>query len=171
MLLLQCPDTGERCLVESADGYAGWAVLADNLNPPHDYFRWDADAQEFIEDLSELQAALLAKIDREAGEFRSQFITAIPGQETTYRLKEDEARAWVEGESDPADFPYLREEAAAKGVMVASLAAFVLTVAGQWRALNPKIEAARTASKDAVTAASTKAGKEAASAVNWGALL
>lgn len=172
MLLLESPLTGERCLVESAEGYADWIVVAEGFDAPaHAYFRWDDGTAAFVEDFTALDAALLAKIDREAGAFRSRFITAIPGQETTYILKEDEARAWVEGVSDPADFPYLREESTAKGITVAALVTVVLTTAAQWRALNPKIEAARTAAKDAVLAASTIAAKEAAATVNWVELL
>jgi hypothetical protein len=172
MILIEHPETGERCLVDSLDGYAGWAVLAEAVqHPGHDYFRWDAASQTIVEDFAALDARLLAKIDRDAGAFRSRFITSIPGQETTYRLKEDEALAWEDGVSDPADFPYLREEAAAKGVTIAQLAAVVLGIAAQWRVLNPKIEAARTAAKDAVLAADTLAAKEAAATVNWEALL
>ena len=170
MILIEHPETGERCLVETADGYAGWSVLADDIAPPaHDYFTWDGAA--FVEDLAPLDALLLAKIDREAGAFRMQFITAIPGQETTYRLKEDEALAWEDGVSDPDDFPYLREEAAAKGVSITSIAALVLGIAAGWRVLNPKIEAARVAAKDAVVAAGTVEAKHAAAAVDWEALL
>ena len=170
MKLIACPDTGERCLVESLEGYDGWAVLAEDLAPlPHPYFTWDGAA--LVEDFTALNASLLSRIDREAGAFRTRFITAIPGQETTYRLKEDEARAWEEGVSDPADFPYLREEAAAKGVAISDVAALVLGIAAQWRVLNPKIEGARTAAKDAVLAATTVAAKEAAATVDWDALL
>lgn len=170
MKLIESPDTGERCFVESLDGYSGWTVLAEDLDPlPHPYFTWDGTA--LVEDFTALNASLLAKIDREAGAFRSRFITAIPGQETTYRLKEDEALAWQDGVSDPADFPYLREEAAAKGVTISAVAALVLAIAAQWRVLNPKIEAARTAAKDAVLAAGTVVDKTAAAAVDWDGLL
>jgi hypothetical protein len=170
MKLIQSPTSDERCFVESLDGYSGWVVLAEDLDPlPHPYFTWDGEA--LVEDFGPLNTALLAKIDREAGEFRTRFITSIPGQETTYRLKEDEALAWEDGVSDPADFPYLREEAAAKGVNVAAIAELVLATAAQWRGLNPKIEAARTAAKDAVLAANTIAAKQAAASVDWEALL
>lgn len=172
MILLEHPDTGERCLVESAAGHEGWRVLAESIDrPSHDHFRWDDVSQSIIEDFTALDAVLLAKIDREAGEFRARFITSIPGQETTYRLKEDEAVAWEEGASDPADFPYLREEAAAKGTTIAALAGLVLGIAAQWRFLNPRIEAARTAAKDAVVAATTFESKQAAADVDWEALL
>lgn len=172
MILIEHPETGDRCLVESSAGYPGWVIVGEAIEAPaHDHFRWDEGTEAFVEDFAELDTALLAKIDREAGAFRSRFITAIPGQETTYRLKEEEALAWNEGVSDPADFPYLREEATAKGIAIATLVTVVLTTAAQWRALNPKIEAARTASKDEVLAAGTVAAKEAAATVDWGALL
>jgi hypothetical protein len=41
MILLEHPETGDRCLVESMDGYAGWAVVDLNVPPPPgDHYRW-----------------------------------------------------------------------------------------------------------------------------------
>ena len=41
MILIECPDTGEQCLVESAEGYPGWLVIAENVEPPLDqHYRW-----------------------------------------------------------------------------------------------------------------------------------
>ncbi len=34
MILLECPETGERCLVESTDGYESWHVLSEDTPPP-----------------------------------------------------------------------------------------------------------------------------------------
>ncbi|MEM9085296.1 MAG: hypothetical protein AAGB23_05185 [Pseudomonadota bacterium] len=170
MILLRRPTTGETQLVESADGHDDWDVVAEDVQaPPHPYHVLDGTT--FVEDFTDLDTALLAKIDKEAGEFRSQFITSIPGQETTYILKEGEALAWDDATSDPADFPYLREEAAAKGISIGQLVGIVLATATAWRALNPKIEANRTAAKDAVLAATTIADKHAAAQVNWAGLL
>lgn len=41
MILIECPDTGERCLVESAEGYAGWTVLSEDVPlPPSNHAHW-----------------------------------------------------------------------------------------------------------------------------------
>lgn len=53
MILLECPDTGEQCLVESAEGYPGWRVVDENVPPPIDQHyawcerdrRWKADPE------------------------------------------------------------------------------------------------------------------------------
>lgn len=37
MILIECPETGERCLVESAEGYAGWTVLGEDVALPPSY--------------------------------------------------------------------------------------------------------------------------------------
>lgn len=41
MILLECTETGEQCLVESADGYAGWRVVDEDVPPPPgEFYRW-----------------------------------------------------------------------------------------------------------------------------------
>lgn len=41
MMLLECPRTGERCLVESAEGYEDWRVVGEDVpTPPGDHYRW-----------------------------------------------------------------------------------------------------------------------------------
>lgn len=41
MMLLECPETGQQCLVESAGGYPGWGVVGSDVPPPPgDFFRW-----------------------------------------------------------------------------------------------------------------------------------
>lgn len=175
--LIENTATGERQEV-----YYPTALGTDEVNRgviptsvPVGMAMWDgsaivADAATQAAQLQALEKRLHAQIDYQAGQFREQFITSIPGQETTYRLKEDEARSWTSG-ADPANFPYLNEEATRRGVSIDDVAALVIQLADQWRALNPKIEGTRVATKDAVTAAQTAVEKEAAAVVDWEALL
>ena len=42
MILIEHPETGERCLVESAAGHEDWRVVTEDapLPPPGDGWRW-----------------------------------------------------------------------------------------------------------------------------------
>lgn len=137
----------------------------DELDPLH--YRWPEGEPEPMPFWGLLDTELHAKIDAEAGEVRKRFITEIPGQQVTYRLKEEEARRWLPGVSDLQQFPYLRLEAEAKGITVDALVAIVKRFSAQWHLLNARIEAARTAAKDAVLAATTFEAKQAAAQVDW----
>jgi hypothetical protein len=51
MILLECPNTGERCLVDSAQGYPGWSVLSEDVDePPHDHCTWCCESNCWEED-------------------------------------------------------------------------------------------------------------------------
>lgn len=110
------------------------------------------------------------KIDFEAGEFRKNFITSVPGQEAIYRIKQIEAETWAEG-ADPAGFPYLSAEANVRGISLADMVAMILQIAAQWTAISVAIEAQRIGAKEAVTAAATPADKQTAANVDWAALV
>lgn len=62
MILIQCPCTGDRCLVESADGYEGWTVLCDDAPlPTADHCVWCCDDNEWKPDaLAQARAEKLA---------------------------------------------------------------------------------------------------------------
>ncbi len=72
MILIECPATGDRCLVASTAGYEGWQVLAANvIAPPANCFwctatsAWkvDAGAAAIAETLCKVRDPLeLAKI-------------------------------------------------------------------------------------------------------------
>jgi hypothetical protein len=122
--------------------------------------------------LEEVDAHLQARIDQEAGAFRLQFITDVPGQQATYQLKESEALEYgVNGKVDPAAFPLLAAEAAETGKPLDQLAAEILTRASQWRWINARIEGRRIGAKDRIRKASTIEDKRAAAAVDWAALI
>lgn len=121
-------------------------------------------------DLAVLKPLAIARVNRQAGEFRTKFITSIPGQEAVYLLKQQEAKAWAVG-ADPADFPYLAAEAAATGVTVADLVASVLAISAAWGVISPAIEAARRGAITAIDAASSTPAVVAAMQVDWQALI
>lgn len=121
------------------------------------------------DEIADLEAELLARIDREAGAFRTRFITSVPGQAQTYVEKEREALAY---QADPnASYPFLTAEAAATGSTVAAVAALIAGTASAWRNLGAAIEGQRMGAKQAVKAAATYSGKLAAAEVDWEGLL
>lgn len=76
MILLECPETGERCLVESADGYPGWTVLAlDAPEPPHDHCHWCCEDEEWKADA--------------AAEARAEMVSAIRDPDALLAIIED----------------------------------------------------------------------------------
>lgn len=51
MMLIECPQTGERCLVESLEGYDGWVVLSEDASPPPSaHCGWDCKKKRWVED-------------------------------------------------------------------------------------------------------------------------
>ena len=51
MKLIECQKTGERCLVESLEGYDGWAVLSKDASPPPSaHCNWCCESGQWIED-------------------------------------------------------------------------------------------------------------------------
>jgi hypothetical protein len=119
--------------------------------------------------LAELDVHLEGRIDAEAGTFRLQFITDVPGQQATYLDKEQQARACL---ADPLGGPYPRieREAARLGITAAAAAAAIVQTADTWRALDTLIDDRRLEAKEAVRAAATIEDKQAAAVVDWSAL-
>lgn len=51
MKLIECPKTGERCLVENLEGYDGWVVLSEDASPPPSaHCDWCCERGQWIED-------------------------------------------------------------------------------------------------------------------------
>jgi hypothetical protein len=176
MILIRERATGAMQWVLSLDGYDPAAieqlgVLPEGLSPERAV--WDGTA--IVADpawLAGVEADLHARIDAEAGAFRTRFITAVPGQELTYQRKEAEAWAWVTVEApDLADYPFLAAEAAATGSAPGDAAAAIIAAAEMWAAIGSAIEGARIGAKRAVTAAADAPAKAAAAVVDWEALL
>lgn len=117
------------------------------------------------------EAGLHRAIDDQAGAFRKQFITDVPGQQQTYAEKEAEARSYQAG---GAAGPFLTAEAAARGIPIADVAAEIIATADFWRGLAALIEAHRIAAKRAVTAARLESdwpAMDAAASVDWESLI
>lgn len=137
--------------------------------------QWEVDYTISEMDISDYEQALIDRIDRSCGEFRKLFITDVPGQATTYTVKEAEADAYaLDPDPEPGDYPFLESEAAATEQTVAYVAAEVSGLAAQWRALGAAIEGTRIGAKRAVTAAKELgdyAAMQAAAAVDWQALV
>ncbi|MBB5987441.1 hypothetical protein [Sphingobium lignivorans] len=165
-----------ECVVTSTDGYdltgKGTAEAPEDYDGAACNYLFEGGA--FIPNLSLLTQRLLAKIDQEAGAVRERFITVIPGQETTYKEKEGQARAWLTAaDPDPEDPAYgmLAREAEECGISISEVAASSVAMADYWRPINERIEARRRGRKEAVKAATTVAAKEAAAIVDWESIL
>lgn len=169
MIQLHNMTTGEVVNVASALGYGGewqrWGPDLPSGSPDHLVLvdqQWQLDA-------TTLNTLLHARIDQEAGQFRGRFLTVAPGQEMTYLRKEEEARALLAG--DAGAYAFLDAEARATGRTVEQVAGLVVAQADFWLPLGAAIEGLRMGAKMAVTAATTRADKEAAAVVDWEALL
>lgn len=69
MILIEHPESGERCLIESAEGYEGWRVVAEDVPPPPNaHCRWIEHEQRWRTDTEQCLRAenLAAMSDREA---------------------------------------------------------------------------------------------------------
>lgn len=136
---------------------------------PGDNELWDCKTGTFTFDTEQFDLLLGAKIDAGAGATRLLFITDIPGQQTTYKRKEEQARAYLVDQG--GTYPLLEAEATATDRTVADLVAEVVAIADYWIALDDAIEAARRGAKHALKSASTLDTKRAASIVDWPAII
>lgn len=55
MILLECPLTGERCLVVSAEGYEGWRIISEDVppQPAGHHWRWIAHEARWRSDVEQ----------------------------------------------------------------------------------------------------------------------
>ena len=146
-----CVDVGSRTLEEAS---ADWPDLFAAQFP-----------KVCAHQMGELRLEASTRIDDEAGAARARYITVSPGQESTYRLKRDEALAFVASTSPvDASYPILAAEASATGVSVGTVAETVLSRAAQWTSLAARIEGLRLGAKKQLRDATTMRGVLAASA-------
>lgn len=126
--------------------------------------------------LATIKAELKAKIDLQAGQLRSLYITTIPGQDMVYMEKRIEAELVV---ADPAlgetlaaaEIPHIAREASASGVSRFDKAVEILTIANLWKQISPMIEERRLSVKSAIDAAVTVAEARAAADADWSDLV
>ena len=121
------------------------------------------------EDLIRLKNDLQYKINIEAGRIRSLLVTTSPGQEMTYIEKGLETqRYFADPAPDPANYPWLRREAAATNMTVLEVAQLVAYTSQVWTEAGSLIEAARRGGIVTVTAATTaEEAYTAFAAIQW----
>jgi hypothetical protein len=115
-------------------------------------------------DWEPLHAELLAKIDRDAADFRRRFFSDLPGQGRIYQRKEVEARAFVAGSEGP--FPML-EASRVNGQSLADAADVVILRATEDYVMEVLVEKVRIGAKATVVAAGTADEKRFAAEIDW----
>lgn len=116
----------------------------------------------------QLRQTAIARINMEAGACRAKYMTAIPGQEATYLMKEAEAKAYFAAvDPQPTDYPILQAEAESCGMSLAEVAALVQGTASSWKVLAAQIEGLRRGGIVAVETATTEAAIQQALAITW----
>ena len=100
------------------------------------------------------------KVNQMIGETRKKYITDIAGQESTYREKEEQARAYLAADPEPVDlkeYRMIQREVDATGWTPYQAAQVVLAIADQWRTLAADVEGLRRGYTVQVEAATSKA--------------
>lgn len=90
---------------------------------------------------------------------RSKYITNIAGQESIYRIKYEEAVAYIAADPEPADltdYIYMAKEVGVTAPTALELAQVYLNLDAQWRALGALLEEIRIATIASIRAATTK---------------
>jgi hypothetical protein len=117
------------------------------------------------------RAQALIDIDAAAGSARQRYITVAPGQEGTYLVKAEQARAFLAGPPDAEPPPYVAAEAQAMGGTHLQAAQLIAGLATQWNEIvGPAIEQARRGGKIAVEQATDLDGVRTALAVTLSTL-
>ena len=116
--------------------------------------------------LDEVTAQEEILIDADAVQAKAKYASLLLLQGATYAEKYAEAVAYLAADPatrdlDPLAFPYLFEEAAARGVPRETVATEVKANGDAWRPINARIEALRVAKKAEMRAAPTVEAKRA----------
>lgn len=94
--------------------------------------------------LDQLKEFKKQEINTLAGNSRAKYITVIPGQESTYQFKLQEAQEYVNTDApSDSDYPFLMAEAISTNVSLLVLAQSVLQTWNMWKPLAAKIEGIR----------------------------
>lgn len=124
-------------------------------------------------DLTTQRDYLRTLIDQQAGAFRLQFITDVPGQAQTYEKKEAEARLWTSGDeiTNPDRYPFMIAEATVRAIPISQVRSEIMAQVNMLTPLAAIIEAHRVAAKQAILVASTLPDMFSAAQVDWQGLL
>lgn len=118
---------------------------------------------EFIDALDRIYARLAARIDAAAEALIISFVTPGAGiQEARAEKRREVERITADSAPDPADYPFLSAEAAARGVPIATIVGEVEAAIALWLGAGAQVEAVRVAGKAAIRAQTSRAGREAA---------
>ncbi len=119
--------------------------------------------------LADRQAVARILVDRQAEAARGRYVTLGPGKAMAYERKAQAAESWIAAASpDPADYPILTAEAAARGLSVDAFAALVIAARDAWATASGQIEALAITAKAAIAAAADEAAVRAAVAgIAW----
>lgn len=156
------------------------AVLRSGVCQDNDFLLQAQDGEGVIEataeaitvvevNLQPVKTALCARVNADAEEVRSQFITMGSGQAMTYLMKHQEAVAFA---ADPnASVPMLSAEAQALGLTVAQVAEMVSAAFALWTVIGSAIEAARRQANVEIMAADNLLAMNSAATINWPAII
>lgn len=124
--------------------------------------------QDATAELARVRQDAIAFINQKAGECRQKYMTDIPGQESTYLLKEQEVRAYLaDPNPDMADYPLIAAEAAACGWTVQYTVGYITQTAVMFRQVAALVEGKRRGGIIAVENATTIEAIEAAKDISW----
>lgn len=153
------PDVVSACLECGDNVREGWSWNGDGFAP--------SPAVE--PDLDELKGLLKSAIDAQAEIERLRYITPGAGQAMTYAQKAEEARLCLAANNpDAADYPLLAAEIDITANTLVGVAQIVAAANAQWLQIGAAIEAARLATKKAISEAETlEVAQVAASSVMW----
>ena len=112
--------------------------------------------------LAEIKTSALASIDRAAEAARLRWVTPGEVKQAVYAAKAAEAdRLAQDADPDPADYPLLAPEAAARGLSLTEFGAVVRSTRDTWLAVAGQIEASAVTAKAAISAAADAAAVQA----------
>lgn len=94
--------------------------------------------------LAPMKRDFIAEVNSTIGELRRQYITTIPGQETIYALKKQEAQAYIaDGAPNMDNYPFLSEERGVTAATAYQVAQVWLNKDAIWRTMASNIEGHR----------------------------
>lgn len=146
----------------------GWVAYPPKPSPHHVYDHaagvWvdprdpaEVDAQA-ARDLAACRSAAVAQINAAAAELRARYVTVMPGQEIIYLAKEAEALRYLNAPPETLDdYPLLAAEIGLTAPDAHTLAQIWANMAGLWRSVAARIEAARLGAIYRIEAAETQA--------------
>lgn len=153
------PDIVAQCIACGEDVREGWRQDGEGFLPP-------VAAEQ---DLEAVKALLKGSIDAQAEVERLRYITPGAGQAMTYAQKAEEARLCLAAnDPDAEEYPLLAAEIGITANTLLGVAQIVAAANAQWLQIGAAIEAARLATKKAISEAETlEVAQVAASSVMW----